>query len=78
MLTESELKERLGDILGIEEHGYDADWFAIANLSTELLQELPDPTPAIVKAYLTDSDIRRVSAGFANVQRGELVRYLRS
>ena len=78
VLTESDLKGRLGVILGIEEHGRDADWFAIANLSAELLQELPEKTPHTVRAYLTDSDIRRVSASFAQSQRSELVKYLRS
>ena len=78
MLTEAVLKNRLGLILGIEEHGRDADWFAIANLSAELLQEIPETTPHVVRAYLTDSDIRRVSAGFAVDQRSRLVEYLRS
>ncbi len=78
MLTESDLKSRLGLILGIEEHGPNADWFAIAKLSAELLQTLPEATPHIVRAYLTDSDIRRVSASFALAQRSQLVNYLRS
>ena len=78
MLTEAVLKNRLGLILGIEEHGRDADWFAIANLSAELLQEIPETTPHVVRAYLTDSDIRRVSAGFALDQRSRVVEYLRS
>ena len=78
VLTESDLKGRLGVILGIEEHDRKADWFAIANLSAELLQELPETTPHSIRAYLTDSDIRRVSASFAQSQRSELVKYLRS
>ncbi len=78
MLTEAVLKNRLGLILGIEEHGRDADWFAIANLSAELLQEILETTPHVVRAYLTDSDIRRVSAGFALDQRSRLVENLRS
>jgi hypothetical protein len=78
MLTVSELKRRVGIILGIEEHGDQADWFAIRNLSVELLQELPESAPRIVRCYLTDSDIRRVSPGFANSQHLELVQYLRS
>ena len=51
MLTEAVLKNRLGLILGIEEHGRDADWFAIANLSAELLQEILETTPHVVRAY---------------------------
>ena len=78
MLTESELKTRIGLILGLEEHRDQADWYAIASLSAELLQELPETTPLIVKAYLTDTDIRRVSSGFAGEQRSQLLGYLRS
>ena len=78
MLSEAELKGRLGLILGLEEHGDDADWLAIANLSVELLQSLPKSTPLAVRAYLTDADIRRVNRGFAANQRSELIRYLRS
>ena len=78
MLTETELKDRMGLILGLEEHGHDADWFAIANLSADLLKEIPEGTPKIVKAYLTDSDLRRASANFARAQRSDLILYLRS
>lgn len=78
MLTESELKSRIGLILGIEEQGDQANWFAIANLSVELLESLPSSVPQIVKAYLADYDIRRVSRGFANTQRFALIQYLRS
>lgn len=78
MLTESEMKHRIGLILGIEERADQADWFAIASLSADLLQQLPEATPLIVKAYLADSDIRRVSESFARGQRSQLVKYLRS
>ena len=78
MLTLSELKTRVGFILGLEEHGDQADWFAIANHSVELLAELPECAPQIVRAYLTDTDIRRVSRGFAHGQRSALAQYLRS
>jgi hypothetical protein len=78
MLTECELKDRLGLILGIEEQGEQADWFAIASLSIELLQELPSSAAPPVRAYLTDYDIRRVNRSFANDQRLALVQYLRS
>lgn len=78
MLTADEVKSRVAEILGIKEHGEDADWFAIASRSVELLQELPESVPMIVRAYLTDADIRRVSRGFANAQRLKLIQYLRS
>ena len=78
MLSESELKHRLGLILSIEERGDQADWFAITRLSAELLEDLPETTPLIVRAYLTDSDIRRVSVNVANAQRSEIIHYLRS
>jgi hypothetical protein len=78
MLTEDELKRRLGLILGLEEHGDDADWFAIASLSVELLEELSEPVPLLVRAYLTDCDIRRVNRSFASGQRSALIQYLRT
>ena len=78
MLTESELKQRLGLILGIEELGDRADWFAIARLSVELLEQLPDSVPSAIRAYLTDSDLRRASRNIAKGQRSALVQYLRS
>lgn len=78
MLTEFELKRRLGIILGIEEHGDLADWSAIARLSEELLEEIPRTAPEAVTAYLKDCHIRRINRGFASRQRSILVRYLRS
>jgi len=78
MLTEPKLKRRLGEILTLEEHGREADWFAIARLSGELLHELPATVPPIVKAYLTDCDIRRASPKFAIGQMLQLIHYLRS
>jgi len=78
VLTERDLKNRLSLILGIEEHGYDADWFAIANLSADLLRQLPEDAPQIVKAYLADSDLRQASANFARGQRSQLLDFLRS
>ena len=78
MLTDIQMKRRLGEILGLEEHGEDADWYAISTRSLELLQEIPATVPSIVKAYLVDSDLRRVSRGFAQGQLNELILYLRS
>jgi len=78
MLTESELKSRIGLILSLEENGDEADWFAITSLSAELLQQIPEKIPQIVKAYLTDSDIRRASASFACDQVSQLTEYLRA
>ena len=78
MLTESQVKRRVGEILGLEEHGDEADWFAIVRMSTELLQEVPATVPPIVRAYLTDSDIRRASPNFAHGQLAQLILYLRS
>ena len=78
MLTEFELKRRLGLILGMEEHGDRADWSTISSFCDELLEELPSSAPQVVKAYLTDCHIRRVSRSFANGQRSALIRYLRS
>jgi hypothetical protein len=60
-MLSDEFKQRIGCILGLEEHGDDADWFAIATLSAEILTELPESAPLAVRAYLTDFDIRRVS-----------------
>ena len=77
-LTEIQVKRRVGEILGLEEHGNDADWFAIAKLSKELLHELPCTAPSIVRAYLTDTDIRMASNGYAHGQLAQLVKYLRS
>jgi len=77
MLSEPELKRRVGFILSIEENGIEADWFAITKLSKELLDELPEFVPAIVRAYLTDSDVRQKSKSFANEQLSALVLYLR-
>jgi hypothetical protein len=78
MLSEPEFKRRLGSILSIEEHGEDADWFIIKTMSAELLEKLPASAPPIVRAYLTDSDLRRVSCDFADEQLSELIKYLRS
>jgi hypothetical protein len=78
MLTEAELKRRVGLILGLEEHGDQTDWFAIASLSVELLTNLSKSGPLIVRAYLTDSDIRRVNRSFANGQRSAIIQYLRA
>lgn len=78
MLSDAELKDRLGFILGIEEHGARADWFAIARLSAEVLEALPESAPPVAKAYLSDSHIRRVNANYAIHQRRELIDYLRS
>jgi len=78
MLTEHQAKRRLGEILGLEEHGEQADWFAISRLSTDLLQEIPATLPSIVGAYLTDSDIRRADQDFARAQLSKLIEYLRS
>ena len=58
--------------------GRNPDWFAIARLSGELLHELPATVPPIVKAYLTDCDIRRASPKFAIGQMLQLIHYLRS
>ena len=78
MLDESEFKQRLGLILGIEELGDQADWFAISRLSVELIEQLPDSVPTAVRAYLADCDIRRVSRNFAHNPRLAVVHYLRS
>ena len=78
MLSERELKRRLGEILSIEERGGEADWFAIASLSVNLLEELHGSAPQFVRAYLTDFDIRRANHGIADEQRAALVRYIRS
>jgi len=77
-MLSDEFKQRIGCILGLEEHGDDADWFAIATLSAEILTELPESAPLAVRAYLTDFDIRRVSPPFRRHQQRAIVRYLKS
>ena len=78
MPIDTEFKDRVGLILGIEERPDNNDWALIAALSLELLQMLPESAPDIVRAYLVDSDKRRFSRDFAQTQRAGLVQYLRS
>jgi hypothetical protein len=78
MLTESQLKVLLGQILTCEERDEETDWVKVANLSAACLDGLPASLPPIVQAYLTEADKRKADPMLGFAQRAQLLRYLRS
>lgn len=72
-----DLKQRLGQIL-TEEEDPDTDWDAVAEMCAVLISKLPSAAPPVAQAYLLSVESRRSDIVFAQAQRSELLRYLRS